>query len=233
MAGSATRNRLPKSASRRVTASQDDFDTEHGRRKCGCSSICSSCCAWVSLIIGTVALLFLLCAGIIFAFLQSNLPEVRLQRLDVNKLQAEDKNQETLLSASFEVKLNVTNGSGRMELAYSGMTATMMSAGFNFDNVELNDMRQAPHTTTDIYVKTSAKREVVDEATAQELKDKSKVHVLVITVGIKGRIDFYSSGSKMISLPFKIDCHSIDQSEIDNGHAPKCNTRLTPLGWSV
>ncbi|KAL7081886.1 hypothetical protein ACP275_14G066600 [Erythranthe tilingii] len=232
-------NTLPKPPDHRrprppSTAGDYDSDTEsqtnaRSRRR-GCGPLCNSCCAWTSLTVGILLILFLLLGGIYFAFLQSNLPEVRLQRLDINALAVNTTAAgDTLLTADFEVRLNATNGSGNIELGYSSMTATISSAGVNFGEVRIADMRQPPHTTTELDVRAATANMVVEDAAADELQDNTRMHVLVVDVVVKGQINFYVGGKRMNGFPFKIDCHSIDQSEIDDGHAPKCNTQMSPL----
>ncbi|KAK6145198.1 hypothetical protein DH2020_022018 [Rehmannia glutinosa] len=252
MAGSATKGSrtpaLQKNLSRRVsfneaslkahdrppppsTAADSDSESQTDitgdRRRRGCHSLCNSCCAWTSLIIGVVLILFILLGGIYFAFLQSNLPEVRLQRLDVNKV---DVDGDTVVTADFEIHLNVTNGSGKIELHYSKLTAAVSSAGVEFGDLKLADLHQNPHTTTDMKVHSVIRKKAVEEAAAQDLDENASKRVLVIDVVVKGHIDFFVGGKRMNGLPFKIDCHSIDQTEIDDGHAPRCNTKLSPLG---
>ncbi|KAI3461738.1 hypothetical protein Pfo_018401 [Paulownia fortunei] len=252
MAGSASkgsRTPLQKNLSRRVSFNEatltkaqdrpkppsdhyDSSDTEsqsEGRPRRGCLSLCNSCCAWISLIIGILLILFLLLGGIYFAFLQSNLPEVRLQRLDVYRVDVYNTDKDTVVVADIEVRLNTTNGSGKIELGYSSMTASISSAGVDFGEVKLAGMRQHPHTTTDLKVRPAMKKLSVEEAAAKELQDNARIHMLVVDVVVKGEIDFFVGGKRMNGFPFKIDCHSIDQSEIDDGHAPKCNTKMTPL----
>lgn len=90
------------------TFSDDGSDAEAqqglGPRK-GCASFCNSCCAWTSFIVGIVFLLVLLVGGVYFTFLQSNMPEVRLRRLDVYALNVTNTDNDTLLTADFEVTL--------------------------------------------------------------------------------------------------------------------------------
>ncbi|KAL3649215.1 hypothetical protein CASFOL_005618 [Castilleja foliolosa] len=236
---------LQKSLSRRVSFNEATFknarpvrpppseysiDTEsqnsdHFGRRRGCLSACSSCCACTSIIIAVLVTLILLLGGIFFAFVQSNLPEVRLHRLDVNELEV---NGDTL-SANFEVRLNATNDSGTTELGYRGLTAAISSAGVKLGYVQLADMHQQPHNTTDIRVRSVVKNMTVEEAAGKELLDDNEKRLLVIDLVVRGHMDFYFGGRRLSGLPFKIDCHSIDQSEIDNGRAPKCNTNLSPL----
>lgn len=216
-----------------VGASSDYSDYEsqnnaHPRRACGPRF--NSCCAWTSLIVGILIILFLLLGGIYFAFLQSNLPQVRLQRLDVWQLMVNTTSAgDTVLTANLEVHLNVTNGSGKIALGYRSMVATVSSGGIDLNAVKLGDMRQAPHATTEMNVSTGAWGMAVEEGAAAELEDNANRQMLVIDVVVKGVIDFLMGGNRMNTLPFKIDCYSIDQTEIDDGHAPKCNTKLTPI----
>ncbi|KAL3616248.1 hypothetical protein CASFOL_039638 [Castilleja foliolosa] len=256
MAGSSSKSRQPpppalqKSLSRRVSFNEATLKTKaHNRPVRPPPSIdscidtesqistsidrttrrrggCSSCCACTSIIIAVLVTLFLLIGGIFFAFLQSNLPEVRLQRLDVNQLVV---NGETLVAGDFEVRLNATNDSGKVELGYRGLKAALSSAGVELGNVHVEDMNQQPQNTTEIKIRWVVKNLVVEEAAGKDLLDNNGKRMLVISVVVKGHVDLFFGGKRLSGVPFKIDCHSIDQTEIDDGHAPKCNTSLSPL----
>ncbi|KAL6576942.1 hypothetical protein OROMI_011218 [Orobanche minor] len=193
----------------------------------GCLSLCGSCCAWTSITTAVLLTLFFLLGGVYFAFLQSNLPEVRLQRLDVGKIEVDGDT----VSADFVVLLNATNGSGKIELRYSRLIVVMSSAGVDFGQVKLADMDQQPHTTTEIRFQSVIKKVAVEEAAAKDLQENAAKRLLVINVVVKGHIDFFFGGKRMNGLSFKIDCHNIDQTEIDDGHAPRCNTKLSPLRY--
>ncbi|CAA0820639.1 Unknown protein [Striga hermonthica] len=188
---------------------------------------CGSCCACFSIAAAVLLAVALLGGGIYFAFLQSNLPEVRFQRLDVSNITIDG---ETLMAASFDARLNATNGSGRVELRYVEMTAEVSSEGIEFPGVRLPDLRQSPHGTSEIRVRAAARRMVVEEAAGKDLKEKATMRVLVVSVVVRGHISYHFGGRQIDGLPFKIDCHSIDQTEIDSGHAPRCNTKLSPIG---
>ncbi|PIN05974.1 hypothetical protein CDL12_21481 [Handroanthus impetiginosus] len=248
MSGSAPKgNRTPlqKSLSRRVSFNEatiskahdrrtppladDDSDTESRSRRRGCGPRCNSCCAWTSLILGILLLLLLLVGGIYFAFLQSNLPEVHLHRLDIYTIDVVNTNNDTLLTADFEVRINATNGSDRIELGFRSMTASMSSAGIDFGDVKIGDLHQLPRMSTDMKIRAAVKNASVEEAAAKELQDNVKERMLVINVVIKGHIDFFLGGKKMNGFPFKIDCSQMDQSVIDNGNSPKCNAKMSPL----
>ncbi|KAL6563569.1 hypothetical protein OROGR_002528 [Orobanche gracilis] len=260
MAGSSSKTHLPpppalqKNLSRRVSFNEatlsnkaqgcprpppsvDSIDSESqvsdsggfGRRHRGggCLSLCGSCCAWTSITAAVLLTLLFLLGGVYFAFLQSNLPEVRLQRLDVGKIEIEGDT----VSADFIVLLNATNGSGKIELRYSRLIVAMSSAGVDLGQVKLADIDQQPHATTEIRVQSVTKKLAVEEAAAKDLQDNATKRLLVINVVVKGHIDFFFGGKRMNGMSFKIDCHNIDQTEIDDGHAPRCNSKLSPLRY--
>ncbi|KAG8371589.1 hypothetical protein BUALT_Bualt13G0103700 [Buddleja alternifolia] len=242
MAAKSGPTALHKNLSRRVSFNEatlakplpppdDDSDTEsqnsRSRCACACGALFSSCCACVSIIIGVLIFLGLLVGGVYYALLQSSLPEVRLHRLDVYKLNVTNANDNTLLTTDIEIRLNTTNGNGKIGLAYGGMTASLSSEGVNLGYIKLPAMRQKPHTSTDLKVRTALNRAMVEEAAATELVDKLNKNLMVIDAMLKGHIDFYLGGRKFNGFGFKVKCHSIDQSEIDNGHAPKCNSKMT------
>ncbi|GER54611.1 26S protease regulatory subunit 6B homolog [Striga asiatica] len=163
--------------------------------------LCGSCCACASIATAVLLAVALLGGGIYFAFLQSNLPEVRFQRLDVSNITTDG---ETLTAASFDARLNATNGSGRVELRYVEMTAEVLSEGIEFPGVRLPDIRQSPHGTSEIRVRAAARRMVVEEAAGKDLKEKAAMRVLVVSVVVRGRISYHFGGRQIDGLPFKL-----------------------------
>ncbi|KAL8516456.1 hypothetical protein ACS0TY_014930 [Phlomoides rotata] len=237
MAGSAPKLPLQKNLSRRVSFNEASLrrrhepDTESQSDKSRhCGAICSTCCFWVSLILGLSLFVLIILSSMYYAFLKSNLPDVRLQRLDVFKIDVDSTRSDTLLTADFVVSLNATNGNGKAQLVYHSMKATMSSAGIEFGHFKMEDVTEAPLSSTILTVPASIKNLTVEDAAANELYESGKIRMLVIDVHVRGKIDVYVGGKKMSGFPFKIECWSIDQTEIDVGHAPKCSAQLaTPL----
>lgn len=194
-----------------------------------CNACCNSCCACTSLILAAVLLLAILVGGVYFTFLQSNLPEVRLHRLDVYYLGVNDTDTDTLVTTDFEVRLNFTNNNSKIKLSYSQMSASLSSEGVDLGTVKIPAISQEPSSSADVKARTWMRKMSAEEAVADDLRDNSLRHLMVIDVVLNGHIDFLVNGNRMNGFPFKVSCRSIDQSEIDNGHAPKCADQMTPI----
>ncbi|XP_073148312.1 uncharacterized protein [Henckelia pumila] len=193
------------------------------------SACCNSCCAWTSLVLAVLLLLSILVGGVYFAFLQSNLPQVRLHRLDVYYLEVNNTDTDTFLTSDLEVRLNFTNDNSKIKLSYSRMTASLTAEGVDLGTVTVPAITQEPSSSADVRARTWMRKTSAEEAVAEDLRDNSLKHLMVIDVVLKGHIDFLVNGNKMNGFPIKVSCRSIDQSEIDNGHAPKCGVQMTPL----
>ncbi|KAL2470858.1 Late [Abeliophyllum distichum] len=204
-------------------------DLEGQGEKGRCSSRFNMCCACGSLIIGVFLLFILLVGGIYFAFLQSNLPHFQVQRIDVPKLKIKESKTDTFLTSEFNIYLNATNDNGKIELVYSSMHVEVSSEGVDLGKMHVPDFSQKPSTTTELKVHTSVKDMAVEDADAQDLRDKSKVHQLLMDIVLIGHIDFLLHGKKMNGFPVRILCKSIFQSDLDNGHPAACNVKMSPI----
>jgi len=204
-------------------------DLEGQGEKGRCGSRFNMCCACGSLIVGVVLLFILLIGGIYFLFLQSNLPHFQVQRIDIVKLMINESKDDTFLTSEFNIHLNATNKNGKIELVYSHMHAEVSSEGAELGKMQLKDFTQKPSTTAEVKVHTSVKDIEVEDADAQDLEDKSKVHQLLMDIVLRGHIDFLLHGQKMNGFPFRVLCKSIYQGDVDNGHLPSCNVKMSPL----
>lgn len=224
---------LQKSLSRRVSFNEaslrrrHDSDTEAQSDSRHCGSICSTCCFWLSLLLGLLLFVLIIIGSMYYAFLRSNIPDVRLQRLDVFRIDVVSTNTDTLLSADFVVFLNATNENGKAELVYSSMTATMSSAGIDFGKFKMEDVIEPPLSSTTLTVPASIRNLTVEDAAANELQEIGKMRKLVVDVHVRGKIGVFVGGKRIIGFPFMIECGRIDQTEIEAGHAPRCISQLT------
>ncbi|KAM7527567.1 hypothetical protein LguiB_030977 [Lonicera macranthoides] len=196
---------------------------DHPRKK----SICNKCCAWGSLAVCIVLLLILLAGVIFFAFLQGNLPEIRIQRLDVRRLNVSNTKSSTLLTAIFELRMNATNKNSKIGLSYSKLIVDVVSEDVSVGRTEVPPFYQQPHSMHVFKVTTGVSKSQVTWYDAKDLKDNSKRHLMVIDAVFKGKLTFVINGNKVNTFPFKVACQDIDQSEIDAGHAPKCDVKIS------
>lgn len=192
----------PKERRREYSASDIESRIPVNRRGC---RICGPFCFWISVVLGLLLFLLLICGGLYYGFFKSHMPEVRLHRIDV-------------ATANLTVLLNATNGGEKTGLIYSRMIASVAASGVQFGAVRLADVRQPPRNSTLLEVA---------EGMEDAAHGKAEAHALVIDVNVRGRIDVILSGRKMHGFPFKIECRSINQSEIDAGRAPPCRFQLS------
>lgn len=204
-----------------------DLGGQGEKGKCG--SRFNMCCACGSLIVGVALLFILLICGIYFVFLQSNLPHFHVQRIDVVKLKINESKDDTFLTSEFNIYLNATNKNGKIVLVYSHVHVEVSSEGVDLGKMHLKDFTQKPSTTAEVKVHTSVKDIEVEDADAQDLEDKSKVHQLLMDIILRGHIDFLLHGKKMNGFPFRVLCKSIYQGDVDSGHFPSCNVKMSPL----
>jgi len=205
-------------------------DLEGQGKKGRCGSRFNMCCACGSLIVGVFLLFILLIGGIYFAFLQSNLPHFHIQRIDIVKLYVNESKADTFLTSEFDIRLNASNKNGKFELIYSDMHVEVSSEGVDLGKMKLKDFTQKPSATAEVKVHTSVKDKEVEDADGKDLEDKSKVHQLLMDIVLRGHIDFLLHGKKLLNgFPFKVLCKSIYEGDIDNGHPPSCNVKMSPV----
>ncbi|KAH6810579.1 hypothetical protein C2S53_008582 [Perilla frutescens var. hirtella] len=242
----ASKPSLKKSYSRRVSFNEDtilppkEHRRDYGRdlesrisvrpRRRRCGGVCNSCCIWIFLALGLLFFLLILCGGLYYSFLKSHLPDIRLRRLEVGRIDVVTaNNDDASVTTNLTVLLDAANGSDKTELIYSKMMASVAASGVQFGVVRLGDVRQPPENTTVVKVAAGVKDAVMDGWAAHDLQSSAEAHVLMIHLNVKGRIDLIVGGRKMNGFPFKIECRSINQSEIDAGHAPPCSIQLASL----
>lgn len=184
-----------------------------------CGRMCSPFCFWISVVLGLLLFLLIVCGGLYYGFFKSHVPEVRLQRLDFATA--------NFAATNLTVLLNATNGGEKTELIYSRMIASVAASGVRFGVVRLADMRQPPRNSTVLEVAAGMEDAAAGDRAARDLQSKAEAHALVIDVNVRGRIDVILRGRKMHGFPFKIECRSINQSEIVAGRAPPCSIQLS------
>ncbi|KAK4483049.1 hypothetical protein RD792_010225 [Penstemon davidsonii] len=237
----SSKTQLQKNLSRRVSFNEGtltksglgfphDTEAQQPRRPpcCpSCHTFCNSICAWALLII-VILLFILLIAGVTyFSILQSNLPEVHLQRIDVNRVEVNRTRMDTLLTADVQVRLNATNKNGRIALSYSRMSATLTTEGINLGTENLESLKQNPGTSSDIMVRTAVRRMPVLGGAADELVHNSNDKTMMVDVVLKGHIDFFVDGrNHMTGFPIRVVCVNVDQWKIDNGNAHRCDVKM-------
>ncbi|KAA8550455.1 hypothetical protein F0562_002139 [Nyssa sinensis] len=225
---------LQRNSSRRVSFSdftskedqisiQSSDDEEESGWKC-----CHSCCAWTSLAVGCVVFLVLLLAGSFFSYLQSNLPEVQIQRLNISKIGAVSSNKQTLLDADVELKFNATNKND-IVLEYGKLKMDISLDGIKMGEGNIAAFTQKPHNSTMLNIRSKVTKEAVVKDDVKDLKSNYNTSQLVIDVVMKGTLGFHVSGRELNGFPLTIKCLQIDQSAIDSGLRPDCSVRILPF----
>ncbi|KAL3530990.1 hypothetical protein ACH5RR_010312 [Cinchona calisaya] len=191
---------------------------------------CNICCAWASIIIGTLVVIIFVVGAIFFSFFQSNMPDFHFQGLNVTKIDiATAPNSDTLLTADISVSLNATNKNGKWPVYYSSFSADLSSGDVYLGKVNFPDMEQKPHDSTELKVHTLLKNVTTNEADAKDLKKKYQNRQLLINLILGGNVHYVMNGHKMVGFPFKVLCQNIYQGLLDDGEVPKCQVKMTPV----
>lgn len=205
-----------------------DPDLEHGHHHrpdtCG-----TTCYAWASFLFWTIVIFLLIFGIAFFAFVRSNLPEIKVHRLDVYKLnvtEPKNKNKDTKLSVDVQILVNITNNNKKMTLVYGKLKVETMIEGFSLPNVRLDGFKQKAMTANDLKIHPKKMTSAVNDDDAKELKLSNEQHVMVLSLKMKGRIQFWYNGRMMSKLHMKVFCEEIEQSQIDQALAHECNVKL-------
>ncbi|KAI3771260.1 hypothetical protein L6452_02420 [Arctium lappa] len=207
-------------------------DLENGPDRGTFGACCTMCCAWASFMFWTLVIFGLIFGIAFFAFVRSNLPEVRVHRLDVynlNVTEPKNKNKDTQLTIDVQISVNVTNSNKKMTLSYGGMSVETMIEGFSLPKVHLEKFRQRPNSWNDLKIRPETMRSLVNDDDATELKLSATQHEMVLNVRMKGKIEFWFKGHLMSRLRLKVLCDGIEQSQVDQALAPSCNVKLSPF----
>ncbi|KAI7728415.1 hypothetical protein M8C21_014577 [Ambrosia artemisiifolia] len=201
---------------------------EGGQRR-GSATCCNVCYAWASFLIWT-AIIFLLIFGIaFFAFVRSNLPEIKVHRLDVYKLNVTEpmnKNNDKQLTVDVQIMVNVTNNNKKMTLVYGKLHVETKVEGFSLPNVRLDGFKQNTMTTNDLKIRPKVMRLGVNDDEAKQLNMTANHHELVLKLKMKGKIQFWFKGRVVSNLHLMVSCNGVEQSQIDQAIAHKCNVKL-------
>ncbi|KAM0025952.1 hypothetical protein Hdeb2414_s0012g00397051 [Helianthus debilis subsp. tardiflorus] len=202
---------------------------EGGHRR-GSASCCDVCYAWASFLAWT-AIIFILIFGIaFFAFVRSNLPEIKVHRLDVYKLNVTEpknkQNKDKQLTIDVQIMVNVTNNNKKMTLVYGKLHVETKVEGFSLPNVRLDGFRQNAMTTNDLTIHPKAMRLGVNDDDAKQVKLTADQRELVLNLKMKGKIQFWFKGQVMSNLHVKVSCNGVEQSQIDQAIAHACNVKL-------
>ncbi|XP_076905116.1 uncharacterized protein LOC143560778 [Bidens hawaiensis] len=199
---------------------------EGGHRRSTSARCCNACYAWASFLIWTI-IIFLLIFGIsFFAFVRSNLPEIKVHRLDVYKLNVTEANNKKQITIDVQVMVNVTNNNRKMTLVYGKLDVETRIEGISLPTVHVDGFRQETMTTNDLTIHPEAKRSRVDVDHAKQMKMNADHRELVLDVKMKGKIQFWYKGRVMSNLHLKASCEGVEQSQIDQAVAHECNVKL-------
>ncbi|KAI3514781.1 hypothetical protein L1887_13476 [Cichorium endivia] len=210
-------------------------DLEGGRRRRKSATCGTMFCAWVSFLIWTVVISLLIFGIAFFAFVRSSLPEVKVHRLDVYKLDVieqknNNNNKDTHLAIDVQLLVNVTNDNNKMTLVYGGLRVETMIEGFSLPNVHVDGFRQQSHTSHDLKIHPQEMRSRVNDGDATVLKSSYKQHEMVLDLKMRGKIEFWYHGRMLSKLGLKVLCNGIEQSQIDQAFAHECYVKLSFFG---
>ncbi|KAI3810912.1 hypothetical protein L1987_20563 [Smallanthus sonchifolius] len=219
----------------------DDLERGHPHRhhrRGAPATCCTMCHAWASFLIWT-ALIFLLIFGIaFFAFVRSNLPQVKVHRLDVYKLnitQPKNNNKDTQLAIDVQMMVNVTNNNKKMTLVYGKLDVETTIEGFSLHDVSLDEFTQMPMTANDLKIHPREMRSAVndddDDDDEKELKLRADLHEMVLSLKMKGKIEFWFKGRMLSKLYLRVSCEGVEHARIDQALPGDCNVKLEFFGY--
>ncbi|KAL8208773.1 hypothetical protein R6Q57_008185 [Mikania cordata] len=193
----------------------------------------AKCYAWASFLVWTV-IIFLLIFGIaFFAFVKSNLPEIKVHRLDVYKFNVTkpmNKNKDDAqVTVDVRIMVNVTNNNKKMTLVYGELNAETKIEGFSLPKVRLDGFRQNAMQANDLKIHPREMRFKMndDDDDVKQLNLTADHHEMVLRLKMNGKIQFWFKGQVVISnLHFKVLCDGVEQSQIDQALAHTCNVKL-------
>lgn len=198
-----------------------DHDLEGGCRR---AAYCTMCYAWASFLIWTIVIFLLIFGIAFFAFVRSNLPQVKVHRLDVYKFNVTEP--KTQLEIDVKIMVNVTNNNKKMTLVYGKMNVETMIEGYSLPNVSLDGFRQKAMTTNDLKVHPQEMSSAVNDDDAKELRLTSEHNEMVLSLKMKGKIQFWYKGRAMSKLHLKVSCEGIEQTKLDQALPRECNVKL-------
>lgn len=191
---------------------------------------CFTCCAGACLCV-LAFLLIIVVLGLSFvSFLQSELPDIRLQKFSFSKFGVLNSESESysLLNATADLSLNISNKNDKVGITYQSFLAYVSSDNIQLgQNIQLEGFSQSPRNSTLLKVTATLLGAKVDMDDARMLDLDARSRHMNIDVGLRGRLGFYAGDIlKLQGLPFQIRCFNVMQSQIDIGQAPRCNIRL-------
>ncbi|OWM68704.1 uncharacterized protein LOC116210485 [Punica granatum] len=201
-----------------------DHQDESGR------PCCFTCCAGACLCVLAFLLVIVVLGVSFLSFLQSELPDIRVQSFSFSKLGVRhfDSESYSLLNATANVFLNMTNKNDKVGISYHSLLAYVSSNNIQLgQNIQLDGFSQSPRNSTSLKVTATLLGAKVDTDDAQMLESDAKSRKMSVDVGLHGSLGFYAGDIlKLQGLPFQIRCSNVLQSQIDVEQPTRCNIRL-------
>ncbi|KAI3676331.1 hypothetical protein L1987_85937 [Smallanthus sonchifolius] len=213
----------------------DDLERSHPhrRRRRAPATCCTICYAWASFLIWTTLILLLIFGIAFFAFLRSNLPQVKVHQLDVYKLNItqpkNNNNKDMQLTIDVQMMVNVANNN-KMTLVYGKLDVETKIEGFSLHDVSLDGFRQMPMTANDLKIHPREMRSAVNDGDGKELKLSADLHEMVVSLKMKGKIEFWFKGRMLSKLYLRVSCEGVEQARIDQSLPGDCNVKLEFFG---
>ena len=205
------------------------MDLEDGHHRITRTTCCSICYAWASFLMWTIIMFLLMFAIAFFAFVRSTIPDVKVHRIDIYKLNVtklQNENKDTL-EVDVKIMINVTNDNKKMTLVYGKMKVETMVEGFKLPNVHLDGFKQNAMTTNDLKIHPQEMRSNVNKDDATDLKLTADHNELVLSLKLKGTIQFWYNGRMLSKMYLKVSCEGIEKHKVDLAVAQECNVKLS------
>ncbi|KAI3694863.1 hypothetical protein L1987_77844 [Smallanthus sonchifolius] len=213
----------------------DSLEGGH-RRSTSTTSCFNICYAWASFLFWTTVIFLLIFGIAFFAFIKSTLPQIKVHRLNVYKLNVTEpnnnnNNRHPTLTIDVRIMVNVTNANKNMMLVYGKLNVETTIEGFSLPSVRVDGFRQNAMTSNDLKIRPREMRSAVkDDDHAKQLKVTADHREVVFSLKMKGKIQFWLKGRGMGNLHVKVLCEGVEQSQIDQAVAHACNVKLGFFG---
>nr|XP_010931390.1 NDR1/HIN1-like protein 6 isoform X2 [Elaeis guineensis] len=211
-----------KTSTPKGSSSSAGDDRPRRRRSC-----CCLCCIWSFVAFIVILVLLALFSALIYAWLHPKLPEFRVEKLGVSRLNVSEKAGHAVLDAGFDVAIAVRNRNDAVRLEH-GIMKVGVFAG---DDVRLGKgsapgFRQEENNMTVVAVETRVTRMAVESAAGKALERRYKSKTLEVDVVVETEERAVVGNWRSAWMPVKVVCADVKPSRDHNGAGSRCGIRL-------
>ncbi|PIN00568.1 hypothetical protein CDL12_26928 [Handroanthus impetiginosus] len=191
-----------------------------------------TCCCCFCIVIFLLILLLIAAGATFYVWFQPRLPEVHLKSINFTKFNISAAADGPELDAETTVGVEIKNPSRNLGLEYgkSRVSLNAINGNVNLGEQLLNGFTQDKNNVTTLKFVMKVKNEILDEKSAQELKNGYKSKNLMVNVAVKTGIGFKGSGWKTGVVPAEVVCEGVRLNRVQAGGAsPECRFML--VNW--